>query len=215
MRRQDDGPSGPRWRAILEARWRIRLQEVTELSLAYHAATTDGPDGIEGRHARRLLRRAVGARHRLADTEDALGRLASGRFGRCERCGALIPEAGPRRTRVPVLRPLRRWCRRGARRGGHRSRTPMSAFGSLQADSALSYLIALVIPALDAIFPVLPSETVVIALGVATAGSTDPRIAVLVGCAAAGAFLGDNLCYLLGRRSAPPCSAGSSPRRRA
>ena len=93
MRRQDDGLSGPRWRAILEARWRIRLQEVTELSLAYHAATTDGPDGIEDRHARRLLRRAVGARHRLADTEDALGRLASGRFGRCEQCGALIPEA--------------------------------------------------------------------------------------------------------------------------
>ena len=79
----------------------------------------------------------------------------------------------------------------------------MSAFGSLQADSALSYLIALVIPALDAIFPVLPGETVVIALGVATAGSTDPRMAVLVGCAAAGAFLGDNLCYLLGRRFGP------------
>ena len=93
MRRQDDGLSGPRWRAILEARWRIRLQEVTELSLAYHAATADGPDGIEGRHARRLLRGATGARYRLADTEDALGRLASGRFGRCEQCGALIPEA--------------------------------------------------------------------------------------------------------------------------
>jgi RNA polymerase-binding transcription factor DksA len=93
MRRQDDGLSGPRWRAILEARWRIRLQEVTELSLAYHAATGDASDGIEGRHARRLLRGAVGARHRLADTEDALGRLASGRFGRCEQCGALIPEA--------------------------------------------------------------------------------------------------------------------------
>ena len=79
----------------------------------------------------------------------------------------------------------------------------MSGFGSLQAGSALSYLIALVIPALDAIFPVLPGETVVIALGVATAGSTDPRIALLVGCAAAGAFLGDNLCYLLGRRFGP------------
>jgi membrane-associated protein len=79
----------------------------------------------------------------------------------------------------------------------------MSAFDSLQVSSALSYLIALVIPALDAIFPVLPSETAVIALGVATAGSTDPRIALLVGCAAAGAFLGDNLSYLLGRRFGP------------
>ena len=76
----------------------------------------------------------------------------------------------------------------------------MSAFDTLQVGSVLSYLIALVIPALDAILPVLPGETVIIALGVTSAGSTDPRIALLVGCAAAGAFLGDNLCYFLGRR---------------
>jgi membrane-associated protein len=74
---------------------------------------------------------------------------------------------------------------------------------SLQVDSAVSYLIAIVVPALDAVFPVLPGETAVIALGVTTAGSTDPRIALLVACAAAGAFLGDNLCYLLGRRFGP------------
>ena len=61
---------------------------------------------------------------------------------------------------------------------------PLSALTSLQVDSALSYLIAIVIPALDAIFPVLPSETAVIALGVATAGSADPRIALLIACAA-------------------------------
>src|SRR5215469_15972065 len=80
---------------------------------------------------------------------------------------------------------------------------PVSVFTSLQVDSFVSYLLALLLPAFDAIFPVLPSETVVIALGVATAGSTDPRIALLVACAAAGAFLGDNLCYLLGRRFGP------------
>ena len=79
----------------------------------------------------------------------------------------------------------------------------MSVFASLQVDSAISYVIALFMPMLDAIFPVLPSETVIIALGVATAGSTDPRIALLVACAAVGAFLGDNLCYLLGRRFGP------------
>jgi membrane-associated protein len=79
----------------------------------------------------------------------------------------------------------------------------VSVLETLQVDSVLSYLIALVIPALDAIFPVLPSETAVITLGVTTAGSTDPRIALLVACAAAGAFLGDNLCYLLGRRFGP------------
>ena len=79
----------------------------------------------------------------------------------------------------------------------------MSVLGSLQVDSALSYLIAFLVPALDAIFPALPGESAVLALGVATAGSTDPRIALLVGCAAAGAFAGDNLSYLLGRRFGP------------
>jgi membrane-associated protein len=79
----------------------------------------------------------------------------------------------------------------------------VSVLGSLQVDSALSYLIAFVIPALDAILPVLPAESAIIALGVATAGSTDPRIALLIGCAAAGAFVGDNLGYLLGRRFGP------------
>ena len=79
----------------------------------------------------------------------------------------------------------------------------MSALASLQVDSVISYVIAIIIPALDAILPVLPSETVIIALGVATAGSADPRIALLVACAALGAFLGDNLSYLLGRRFGP------------
>src|SRR5262245_18550078 len=90
MRLEDDGRSGPRWRAILEARWRSRLQEVTELSVAYHSATADSSDGIGDEHARRLLRRAVAARQRLADTEEALGRVAAGDFGRCEQCGEPI-----------------------------------------------------------------------------------------------------------------------------
>ena len=79
----------------------------------------------------------------------------------------------------------------------------MSVLTSLQPDSALSYAIAVVLPALDAVLPVVPSETAVITLGVATAGSTDPRIALLVACVAIGAFLGDNLCYLIGRRFGP------------
>jgi membrane protein DedA with SNARE-associated domain len=74
---------------------------------------------------------------------------------------------------------------------------------SLQVGSVISYVIAIVVPALDAVIPVLPSETTIIALGVATAGSTDPRIALLVACCAAGAFLGDNLSYLIGRRFGP------------
>jgi membrane protein DedA with SNARE-associated domain len=76
----------------------------------------------------------------------------------------------------------------------------------LDIGSPVSYLIAVLVPALDALIPVLPSETAVIALGVATAGSTDPRIAVLVALAAVGAFLGDNAAYLLGRRFGPAVS---------
>jgi membrane-associated protein len=79
----------------------------------------------------------------------------------------------------------------------------VSALASLQVDSLLSYVIAILFPALDAILPLVPSETAVITLGVATAGSADPRIALLVAFCAAGAFLGDNICYLLGRRFAP------------
>jgi len=103
-------PADPRWRARLESRWRARLLEVTELSLAYHDAAA-APVGSEGQDAaaaeagrrqlRRLLSRAVDARRALADTEEALVRLAAGRFGRCEHCAqpipatdlALIPEA--------------------------------------------------------------------------------------------------------------------------
>jgi membrane-associated protein len=74
---------------------------------------------------------------------------------------------------------------------------------ALQVASPTSYLIAFVIPGLDAIFPLLPSETAIVALGVATAGSTDLRIVALLLLAALGAFLGDNLSYLLGRWFGP------------
>lgn len=69
-----------------------------------------------------------------------------------------------------------------ARQPVARAAPDVTALASLQVDSAISYAIAVIIPALDAILPVLPSETVVIALGVATAGSADPRIALLVAC---------------------------------
>jgi RNA polymerase-binding transcription factor DksA len=105
MRQEDPGTSAPRWRALLEARWRIRLQEVTELSMAYHAAASGA---IEDRQARRLLRRAVAARRRLADTEEALGRVAAGAFGRCEQCGAPIPEV------LLAAAPESRYCARCA-----------------------------------------------------------------------------------------------------
>jgi membrane-associated protein len=67
------------------------------------------------------------------------------------------------------------------------------------ADCASSTAFAL----LGNVLPVLPSETVIIAFGVATAGSADPRIFLLVLCAAVGAFAGDNLSYLIGWRFGP------------
>jgi membrane-associated protein len=79
----------------------------------------------------------------------------------------------------------------------------LSGIESLQVGSALSYVVAFGLPCLDAVIPVLPSETVIIAFGVATAGSSDPRIFLVLACAAAGAWAGDNLSYLIGWRFGP------------
>jgi len=73
--------------------------------MAYHGAASGD---AEDRDARQLLRRAVAARQRLADTEDALGRVAAGVFGRCEQCGAPITE------RLLVAAPESRYCARCA-----------------------------------------------------------------------------------------------------
>jgi DnaK suppressor protein len=101
------------WRALLEARWRARLQEVTELSLAYHHAAAAAPDRLGGEpRARRLLGRAVAARRKLADIEEALSRLAAGHFGRCEQCGSPI---GPT---LLVAVPEARYCSRCAAGSG-------------------------------------------------------------------------------------------------
>jgi membrane protein DedA with SNARE-associated domain len=79
----------------------------------------------------------------------------------------------------------------------------VSGLSQLQPDSLLSYLVAFLFPLLDAMAPIFPSETAVVALGVATAGSLDPRLLLLVTLAAVGAFVGDNLCYVIGRHFGP------------
>jgi len=119
----------PRWRALLEARWQARLRDVTELSLAYHAAAAASPGpsadpaapasadpaaGPLGRQrllrrellCRELLCRAIVARRKLADVEEALGRLAAGTFGYCEQCESPIPDA------LLAAVPERRYCPR-------------------------------------------------------------------------------------------------------
>ena len=65
--------------------------------------------------------------------------------------------------------------------------------------SEWAYAIVLFIAFLDAFFPVVPSETVVITAGVVAANG-DLNLGMIIAAAAAGAFLGDNTSYLIGRR---------------
>ncbi|HEX6681031.1 MAG TPA: DedA family protein [Gaiellaceae bacterium] len=65
--------------------------------------------------------------------------------------------------------------------------------------SGWAYTIVLFLAFLDAFFPVVPSETVVITAGV-VASKGDLELIPLIVAAAAGAFLGDNTSYLIGRR---------------
>jgi membrane-associated protein len=65
--------------------------------------------------------------------------------------------------------------------------------------SGWSYGVVALVSFLDAIVPIVPSETVVITAGViAAAGHLS--LALVVVAAACGAFLGDNTAYLCGRR---------------
>jgi membrane protein DedA with SNARE-associated domain len=62
-----------------------------------------------------------------------------------------------------------------------------------------SYLLIFAISFGDVLFPLLPSETVVITAGV-LAGSGDMQLGLIIPLAAAGAFLGDNTAYFIGHR---------------
>lgn len=52
----------------------------------------------------------------------------------------------------------------------------------------------------DAFLVVLPSETAVVALGALSAATGAPNLVAIIPVAAAGAVVGDGLCYLIGRR---------------
>jgi membrane-associated protein len=65
--------------------------------------------------------------------------------------------------------------------------------------SAWAYVIVLLFAVIDAVLPVVPSETAVITAGVVAAAG-DLSLPLVIVAAAAGAFLGDNLGYGLGRR---------------
>lgn len=67
-------------------------------------------------------------------------------------------------------------------------------------DSPTFYAIIFVIAVLDSVFPVVPSETMVIIGGV-SAGIGELDIALVMVCGAVGAFVGDNMSYMIGRRA--------------
>lgn len=73
-------------------------------------------------------------------------------------------------------------------------------FSHLVADaSGWAYLVVLAFAVVDALLPIVPSEASVITAGVVAAGG-DLLLPVVILAAAVGAFAGDNLAYLLGRR---------------
>lgn len=69
----------------------------------------------------------------------------------------------------------------------------------LVSGSSWTYAVVLAIAAIDAFFPLVPSEATAIAAGV-LAGAGELSILAVIAVAAAGAFLGDNGSYLVGRR---------------
>jgi membrane-associated protein len=65
--------------------------------------------------------------------------------------------------------------------------------------SGWAYGIVFLLAFLDAVVPVVPSETAVITAGV-VASAGDLSLMLVIPAAAGGAFLGDNTAYLIGRR---------------
>ncbi|ARQ69227.1 DedA family protein [Streptomyces marincola] len=63
------------------------------------------------------------------------------------------------------------------------------------------YVAVFVIAKLDAFFPVVPSETLVVTLGVFAAADGNPNLALIILFAALGAFAGDHISYFIGRKS--------------
>lgn len=64
--------------------------------------------------------------------------------------------------------------------------------------SGWAYAVVFLLALLDAVLPVVPSETAVITAGVVAAGG-DLFLPLVIVLAAAGAFLGDNTAYWIGR----------------
>jgi membrane-associated protein len=67
--------------------------------------------------------------------------------------------------------------------------------------------VVFVVAGLDALAPFMPSESTVVACGVAAASTGRPHLALLILAAAAGGFLGDAISFRIGRRSTASVAA--------
>ena len=74
----------------------------------------------------------------------------------------------------------------------------LESLTDLVSSSPWTYAVIFAIAALDAVLPIVPSESTLIAAGV-VAGVGDLHLAAVIALGAAGAFLGDNAGYGLGR----------------
>src|SRR5215472_7023770 len=132
----DPADDVPRCRDRLERLWRRQVEEIIELSLAYHEAASaehagDRPElaAARSRRLQQALARTASAHHALAEIEAALARIDAGSYGICEQCGGRLRadwlEASPqlrycRRCRPP--RPDRWHPPRGAPGQDHHDR---------------------------------------------------------------------------------------------
>jgi len=65
------------------------------------------------------------------------------------------------------------------------------------------YVAIFTIALLDSVVPIVPGETTVILGGIA-AGQGELSLLIVIACGASGAFAGDSLAYLIGRRVSGP-----------
>ena len=101
----------PHWRGLLGSLRRQQQERATGLWLACRDAREaaadaagSGPDAAQTawRRASAMWHRAVAEWRALGEIEEALSRLAAGRFGWCQQCGAAI--AAGRLTEMPQTR---------------------------------------------------------------------------------------------------------------
>lgn len=78
----------------------------------------------------------------------------------------------------------------------------LALLNTLVTDLAASpwvYLVVFAVCVIDGFFPPVPSETVVVGAATISAATGQPHLLLLIGVAAVGAIVGDNIAYRLGR----------------